>query len=236
MPNYLETALTIDDLVDGNSDCIEEYLNIYQTLFPQYGRYIPLMRKRAEKKQDGEVNESWHQWLLSVNGIPAGIVGFLYNKMRNLGLLMDFAILKEFRPIATPGQTRFSHYILTLVMQQLILDAKSNGKNTPLCLAAEVEYPSLVRKYKEYGYVQFPVEYFEPPSTPELIEIYDETKILDKLEYERMFIGAFPIPGIQVSLNDPMIIKTVLLAFLEDHYRLPSEHWMIQKLIQEIPV
>ncbi|HNC37653.1 MAG TPA: hypothetical protein PLD32_13890 [Saprospiraceae bacterium] len=236
MPNYLETALTIDDLVDGNSDCIEEYLNIYQTLFPQYGRYIPLMRKRAEKKQDGEVNESWHQWLLSVNGIPAGIVGFLYNKMRNLGLLMDFAILKEFRPIATPSQTRFSHYILTLVMQQLILDAKSNGKNTPLCLAAEVEYPSLVRKYKEYGYVQFPVEYFEPPSTPELIEIYDETKILDKLEYERMFIGAFPIPGIQVSLNDPMIIKTVLLAFLEDHYRLPSEHWMIQKLIQEIPV
>lgn len=237
MYDYDSTQLIVHDLVDGNSHYIEKYLDIYRTLFPQYGRYIPLMRKRAEKPLDRTANEIWHQWLLLVNELPAGIAGFLYNRKRNVGLLMDFAILEQFRGTPTHGPIRFSHQVLNLAMKQLVSDSREYGKNAPFCLAAEVEYPSLVQKYSEYGYVEFPVEYFEPPATPELLELFDETQNLDKLiGYGRMFIGAFPIPGFPVSLNDPAIIKTVLLAFLEDHYRLPSEHWMIQKIIQDIPV
>lgn len=237
MQNFDKANLSILDLVDGNSRYIEEYLEIYRLLFPQYTRYIPLMRKRAEKLLDRNTNERWHQWLLFVDDLPAGIAGFLYNRKRNVGLLMDFAILEKFRHTPTPNHIRFSHHVLNLAMQQLVSDAREYGQGAPLCMAAEVEHPSLVRKYAEYGYVEFPVEYFEPPSTPELLELFDETQNLDKLiGYGRMFIGAFPIPGFPVSLKEPAHIKTVLLAFLQDHYHLPSGHWMIQKLIQEIPV
>jgi hypothetical protein len=237
MQNCDQANLMIVDLVDGNTRYIEEYLSIYRLLFPQYTRYIPLMRKRAEKPLDRNAIERWHQWLLLVDDLPAGIAGFLYNRKRNVGLLMDFAILEKFRQTPTPGHIRFSHHILNLAMQQLVSDAREHGKDAPLCLAAEVEYPPLVKRYAEYGYVEFPVEYFEPPSTPELLELFDETRNLDKLtEYERMSIGAFPIPGYPVSLKDPALVKAVLLAFLVDHYRLPSDHWMIQKLFQEIPV
>lgn len=236
MQEFRETGLVVHDLVNGNSEYIENYLEIYQALFPQYARYMPVMRRRAETSLDPSANERWHQWLLFVDNRPAGIVGFLYNKRRNIGLLMDFAIYKEFRARSMPKGLRFAHGILNLAMQELIRDAQDNGCETPLCMAAEVEHPALVKKYREYDFFEYEVEYFEPPFTPELAEIVDDSQNLDKLMgYGPMHIGAFRIPGYSFSPNHPETIKTVLLAFLEDHYRLPADHWLIRKLIQEIP-
>lgn len=231
-----ESGLVVHDLMNGNSSHIDEYLNIYRTLFPQYSRYVPVMRRRAELPLDRSVNERWHQWLIMVKGNPAGIIGFLYNRNRNVGLLMDFAIYQEFRSVQVHADMRFSHFILNLAMQQLVEDARENALEAPFCMAAEVEYPSLVKKYTEYGYVEFPVEYFEPPYTPELADLTGEAQNLDKLiGYERMHVGAFPIPGHLLNLSDPAIIKTTLLAFLQDHYHLPFDHWLIEKVIHEMP-
>ena len=52
--------LVIHDLVDGNSSYIEDYLKIYQELFPQYLRYLPVMQRRSE---------IWQIILLLKNGI-----------------------------------------------------------------------------------------------------------------------------------------------------------------------
>ena len=93
-----------------------------------------------------------------------------------------------------------------------------------------------VKKYKEYGYVELPFEYFEPPCTPELLEVSVREKIFDKIEYQRMFVGAFEIPGYPFDINAPGVAKTILLTLLEDHYHLPADHWLVQKMIQEIPV
>ncbi|MCB9110294.1 MAG: hypothetical protein H6634_03510 [Anaerolineales bacterium] len=236
MSNLSDADLVIHDLVDGNSLYIEEYLNIYRDLFPQYVRYIPLMRQRAGERVDPSATEKWHQWLVIGRGQPIGIVGFLYNRKRNIGLLMDFAIYPKARKLWVNGETPFVKHMLNLSMQQLVEDARENRVDAPLCFAAEVEYPALVRKYKEYGYVTFPVEYFEPPSTPDLQKVSDKIQQISDADYGRMYIGAFQIPGHPFDPHDPDIMRTVLFAFLEDHYQLPSTHWLVQKVVQDIPV
>ncbi|MBK6794326.1 MAG: hypothetical protein IPG80_17715 [Anaerolineales bacterium] len=233
---FPEVGLVIHDLVDGNSRYIDDYLKIYENLFPQYIRYLPLMRQRAEKKADRSVNERWHQWLLVMNDNPVGIIGFLYNQKRNVGLLMDFAIYPEARKVHAGENVLFSEFVLKHSMQQLLEDANENRFTAPVCLAAEVEHPALLKKYEEYGYVKFPVEYFEPPSTPELEKVGDKIRELGKMDFGRMYIGAFQIPGHPFDPKDSKIIKTILLAFLEDHYQLPFDHWLVQKVIHEIPV
>ena len=231
-----EIGLVVHDLVGGNSLYIDDYLAIYEELFPQYSRYAPVMRWRAEKPAHGSAIEKWHQWLLVVKNIPVGIIGFIYNKKKNVGVLLDFAIRPEARRIQYNGTQRLAHLSLNLAMQELIRDAQLNGYNAPLCMAAEVEHPALVRKYVEYGFVKFPVEYFEPPYTPELIEASNGMQNLDRIGYERMDIGAFQISGHPFDANDPTIIRIVLLALLEDHYHLPADHWLAQKMFREIPV
>lgn len=228
--------LVIHDLVDGNSSYIDEYLKIYQELFPQYTRYLPVMRQRAEMRVSSNLNEKWHQWFLMIENDPVGIVGFLYNRKRNVGLLMDFAIYPNARKFRAEGDLPLSKFVLNLSMQRLLEDARENGQTAPICLAAEVEYPALVRKYIEYGYVKFPIEYFEPPYTPELEKVGDKIQELKAVDYGQMYIGAFPIPGHPMELNTPAVIRTVLFAFLEDHYQLPSDHWLVQKVVHEIPV
>lgn len=221
--------LVIHDLVDGNSLYIDDYLRIYRELFPQYVRYVPVMRKRAETRADISGYEKWHQWLLVVGGTPVGIVGFLYNRKRNVGLLMDFAIYPEARTIRVEEGVFFTRFILDLSMQQLIADARDNRFAAPICMAAEVEYPALVKKYEEYGYVKFPVDYFEPPSTPELEKVGDKIEKLNAIDYGKMYIGAFQVPGHSFNQNDPDVIRAVLSALLIDHYQLPPTHWLVQE-------
>ena len=236
MLNISDAHLVIHDLVDGNSIYIEEYLKIYQELFPQYTRYLPVMRQRAQMRASSTLNEKWHQWFLMMGNDPVGIVGFLYNRKRNVGLLMDFAIYSNARKFRMDGNLPFSKFVLNLSMQRLVDDARENGHMAPICLAAEVEYPALVKKYIEYGYVKFPIEYFEPPYTPELEKVGDKIQELKAVDYGQMHIGAFPIPGYPMELNTPAVIRTVLFAFLEDHYQLPPDHWLVQKVVHEIPV
>ena len=236
MQEIQEIGLVIHDLIGGNSHYIDDYLAIYEELFPQYLHYTPVMRLRAENEVDQSAVEKWHQWLLIVNDKPVGMIGFLYNKIRNTGLLLDFAIKPAARKIQNKEKLRFAHICLNLAMQQLVCDAKAAGYDAPLCMIAEVEHLALVKKYKEYGYVELPFEYFEPPCTPELLEVSVREKIFDKIEYQRMFVGAFEIPGYPFDINAPGVAKTILLTLLEDHYHLPADHWLVQKMIQEIPV
>ncbi len=229
-----EIGLTIHDLVGGNSQYIEEYLAIYQELLPQYYRYAPVMRQRAEKPVEASANEQWHQWLVFMGNRPIGMIGILYNRKRNTGILLDFAIRPEARAIQYHGHKRLAGLILELAMEQLTRDAQANGYEYPLCMIAEVEHASLVKTYLKYGYIEFSVEYFEPPYTPELAENCDDAQSLDKIGYKRLFLGAFQIPGHPFDPGDPAILEAVLLTLLEDHYCIPPDHWLVQKMFKEI--
>lgn len=232
--NVSEIELVIHDLVGGNARYIDEYLAIYEELFPQYSRYTPIMRLRAEKPVDETANEKWHQWLLVLRDEAVGIIGFFYNKKRNTGVLLDYAILPHARDIQHQNQ-RLAHLTLNRAMYQLVLDAQGQGSDAPLCMIAEVEYPALVRRYAEYGFVEFPVEYYEPPFTPELAKAVGVPENLDKIGFERMSLGAFQIPGHPFGSSDADMIEAALITMLKDHYSLSNDHWLVQKLFKEIP-
>jgi hypothetical protein len=235
MQEIKEIGLVIHDLVDGEAAHIDDYLDLYVDLFPEYTRYIPLMRRRAEIPADMSVNEKWHQWLMMIKGRPVGLVGFLYNRARNVGILMDFAIQPEARRIEYIDGRKLASFVLQLAMQQLVVDAQSNGKNMPLFMIAEVEHEALLKRYMEYGYLKFPVEYYEPPYPSELMGIADKTQNLDKMDYKRMYLGAFKLPGQPFNPNDRGVITTAILTMLVDHYGLPASHWLTEKMLVAIP-
>jgi len=65
MQEIQEIGLVIHDLIGGNSHYIDDYLAIYEELFPQYLHYTPVMRLRAENEVDQSAVEKWHQSLLA---------------------------------------------------------------------------------------------------------------------------------------------------------------------------
>jgi hypothetical protein len=226
-----EIGLVIHDLHGTDVSFIDEYLAIHNELLPEYSRYAPVMRLRAEKPVDESATEKWHQWLLEMGGRSVGMIEFLYNRKRNAGILLDFAIHSNARDIQYQGYSRLAGLVLELAMRQLTQDANLNGHAAPLCMIAEVDHAPLVQKYKEYGYVEFPIEYFEPPATPELENISTGELNFDKIGYKEMHLGAFQIPGHPFDPSDPNILKTVLLTLWEDHYCLPADHWLVQKIV-----
>ncbi|GAB4421918.1 MAG: hypothetical protein Kow002_11090 [Anaerolineales bacterium] len=230
----LNGRLKIHDLVDRNVVHLEEYLKIYADHLPQYARYTPLMCQRAMKPIEAHALERWHQWLVMLDGEPAAMVGFLYNRKRNLGILMDFAVVEVFRDLEVPEQGRFAGMLLHLAMEQLKQDAAASGYATPLCMAAEVEHAPLVERYQEYGFVEFPIMYYEPPGTPELASIV-ESKNLEEIGYRRLHLGAFRIPGgNNVLSDDTNLIDIIIRALLKDHYQLSENHWLLERILRSI--
>ena len=226
-------GLSIHDVIDGNTEYLDEYLKIYTDHLPQYSRYVPVMRRRAAKHIDVHALERWHQWLSMLDDEPVAMIGFLYNRKRNLGILMDFAVVESMRGLDISGGGRFAGELLYLAMEQLEMDAAVVGNPPPLCLAAEVEHTPLVERYAEYGFVEFPVEYYEPPGTPELARIVEPDDI-EAVGYRRLYLGAFQIPGNEFDAMDARVVDIIIHALLEDHYQLPKDHWLLEKTLQSI--
>ncbi len=232
MIEIAELGLTIHNVIGGNTKYLDEYMELYEKFLPQYMRYAPAMRQRAATPVDENAIETWYQWLLVVNGSAVGIIGFLYNKKRNVGLMVDFAINSELRAIRYKHHKTFASLIIELALHQLTHDAVKHGYNNALGLIAEVEHTQLIQKYAEYGYLLLPVEYEEPPYTPDLANLTAEKQKLDKIGYTKLYLGIFQPLDCILDPNDPHLINTVLLSLLVDHYQLESNHWLVQKLIK----
>ena len=228
--NIPEITFEVHDVRGADASLIEEYLAIHGELLPEYARYAPVMRLRAENPADESTLEKWHQWLLKLGGRPVGMIEFLYNRKRNAGILLDFAIHGKVRDVHFQGFSRLAGLVLSLATRQLTLDAGESGHSAPLGMIAEVEHARLVEKYKEYGFLKFPIEYFEPPFTPALSDMLAGEDNFDTIGYKEMYLGVFQIPGHSLDPNDPQLLKTVLLTLWEDHYCLPADHWLLRKI------
>lgn len=225
-----EIDLEVHDVHGADASLIDEYLAVHGELLPEYARYAPVMRLRAENPADESTLEKWHQWLLKLGGHPVGMIEFLYNRKRNAGILLDFAIHEKARDVRHQGFSRLAGLVLSLANRQLMLDAADAGQSAPLGMIAEVEHARLVEKYKEYGFLKFPIEYLEPPFTPALSDMLAGEDNFDTIGYKEMHLGVFQIPGHALDPNDPQLLKTVLLALWEDHYCLPADHWLLKKI------
>lgn len=227
-----EIGLAIHNVIGGHTEYLEEYMALYEEHLPQYMRYAPAMRQRAAVPVDPDAIEIWYQWVIRVKDRPVGIIGFLYNCKRNAGIMVDFAVEPEMRNFQYKHHPTFASLIIEIAMEQLLRDALEHGYSAPLGLIAEVEHARLAKKYGEYGYLILPVDYKEPPYTPELANLSPDKQDLDRIGFASLYLGIFQPPHCLLNPNDPRLINMVLLTLLEDHYHLPSEHWLIQKLLR----
>jgi hypothetical protein len=223
--------LTIHDISGGNVEHLEAMLDLMKALFPQYVYNLPRVRQRAYQAPDADARCINHQWLAEVDGHAAGLISFKYVHAYNLGLLVYLAVKPEYRLPFEDVPCRLSEILLISALDQLQIDAQQSGRRGPVHLAAEVEYPELVERYKHYGFVELPVEYHEPPTS------YEPGTFRPEMEagadaYRPMYLGIFPARGATVDPADGDTLRSVLLAFYVEHYGLPEDHWAIQRALQ----
>jgi hypothetical protein len=233
MFNIPELSLEIYDIIGGrNLEHLEDFLRVYSEYLPQYIRYEPLMRQRAHQPVDVNALYHWHQWLVRQAGQPVAMLTFVLNRKRNMGIFLDFIVIPEARAIHYQGYTRMAGLLLALIWEQLKLDAQADGLPIPIGMIAEVGHISLVERYKQYGFVELPIEYYEPPYTPGLAEVIDPAELERQIGYRRLYPGVFVVPGGQFDPADPAMILRVVEMLLFDHYHLPPDHWIVRTAMQ----
>lgn len=238
---HLASGLEIHDLVGGNTDLLEEYLQLYLEFLPQYARYVPVMRLRAEQPAPRDPRFDEHQWLVLRQGQPAGMTTFVYNRLRNVGIGLDLAVRPEERQLDRASQSRLAGLMIREMCKQVERDAAAQGNPTPLGVVVEVEHPALVKRYAEYGFIALPVEYYEPPFIQRALSLVEPAEI-EKAGFPRLHLGFFPIEGSGFEPTNLEQLTEIIQALLVDHFGLPGNHWVVQtaldsagKTIQESP-
>jgi hypothetical protein len=192
---------------------------------------LPRVRQRAYQVADADPRFVTHQWLAEVAGNAAGLISFKYVPRRHLGLLVYLAVKPEYRLPFNDIPCRLSEILLISALDQLRVDALQAGQPVPVHLAAEVEYSELLERYRHYGCVEFPVEYYEPPTSFDP-GTYRPDQDTGFDAYRPMHLGVFPAQGVAVDSLDQNLLRDVLFAFYVEHYGLPEDHWTMQRALQ----
>lgn len=230
-----ELGFEIQEIVNGRTRYLDDLIELYLQLFPGYGRYVAVMRRRANRPQDTTPPFLEHQWLALVNGQPAAMTVFKYNYKRNCGLGLDLGVHPDFRIISHSGYTSLARLMIELRHKQLLMDAKSLGMSLPLGSLVEVESPKVVARFKEYGMLLLPVKYYEPPAPEDALEIIGRQEI-EKTGFTPMHLGIYPIDREAYNPKDADQLSMFVKAYLMDHYGLPESHWAVQESLQSISV
>lgn len=215
-------------LGSGDQNRVEAMLDLYAQLFPQYAHYVPRMRQRTAFPGDRDPRFVVHYWLVEVDGQPAGFRTFRYVRQRRCGLAHSLAMHPAYRQRQVNG-VRLAMFLVHQCLQQLIKDAQQAGDPPVLGMVNEVESDRLMAHYMRYGATLLPVSYMEP--------IFPSSDAgLDGITVSPMYLGFLPVPGQEAIATDPLHIREFVLAFLVDHYGLPADHWVVQSVLQSIPV
>ena len=226
--------ITIYELLSsGDKKRIENFLFLYTQLFPQYVHYIPRMLRRIEFPKTHRAGHILHYWLVEVDGKFAGLRIFRYIHNRHCGIALALAIHPDFRSVTVNGQ-RLSTFIIYACLEQIIQDSTSMGGPPALGMVNEVESPRLMKHYIQNGLIKLQVNYMEPIFPPEKLG-RSRLEEINMIHFAPMQLGFLKNPTVQVNTRDPQLIQDFTLAFLVEHYNLPENHPMVQKIIASIP-
>ena len=228
-----EISLEIHDVVNGNSSRLEELIDLYLELFPEYARYVPIMRQRAALPVDADKLMLVHQWLVTINSEPAGMVVFKYNVTRNCGIGLDLAIREEFKTVQYSRYERLAPLLIHLRQEQIKKDAFANGRDLVPGVVVEVETRKLLETFKKYGMVELDVKYHEPP-TPESIKPLMNMSSFLEVGYKPMYLGVYPIDTDGNDVKKIEMQEEFIYALLIDHYGLPKDHWVLAEALKSI--
>ena len=228
------TDVTIHDVTQGNVERLEALLDLFVEAFPRYTRYLPIMRERAIRlPADADPRFVEHQWLAEVGTQAAGFTVFKYVPGRNCGLCMAIGVRPAYRLLSAGRYRRLSELLLKSSLEQLQADALTAGRPAPVGMVLEVEEPKLVARFREYGLVELPVDYREPPFLHGRQALADASE-LEAMGFQPMQLGIYPIGGESFNPSDPAMLANLIYALLVDHYRLPEEHWAVRRSLDSI--
>jgi hypothetical protein len=221
-----------DVLNSDDTPRIEALLELYGRLFPQYQRYTPRMRRRAQFGSEHREGHIVHYWLVEVDGQPAGLRTFRYVKKRHCGLAHALAVDPLFRKVEVQGK-RLAVFIIYECLAQIIRDAAEQGDTPPLGMVNEVEPERLMEHYTRNGLVQLPIQYVEPIFPPE-VEGRSRADELAATVFAPMRMGFLPNPNMKIETYSRAMITEFALAFLSDHYGLPENHPTVISVLASI--
>ncbi len=228
-----DLGLAIYELVGKNPERLEAMLGLYGELLPRYQNYIPKMRQRAQLPIDHDPHFLEHFWLVEVNSEAVAMTAFKYVPGRDCGLGFDLAVKPVYRDFKVGQYGRLPQFVNSLSLTQLQADAQASGRPVPLGLFVEVGIPKLVERYKEYGFIELPIEYYEPAFPPE-IKAHLGPVNLDELSFTPMQVGIFPIREGRFDPSNPSTLTNLIFASLVDHYGLPEGHWVVRRALESL--
>jgi hypothetical protein len=222
----------LHDLIGGNVARLDSLLAIFAECFPQYAAAAPRLAQKAHRPADANPHFIAHQWLAEVGDQAAGMFSFKYAPGRDLGLAVYLAVRLSWRSLCVDG-LQLSTWLIQSGLRQLEADAAAVGRPVPAGLFFEVEPDRLVARYREFGFVELPVEYNEPRYTQPRAGPSEPTDG-DQVSFQRTHFGVFPIGGAADNPTGPGVVTNAVLAFMVDHYGLPETHWAVLRALTSL--
>jgi GNAT superfamily N-acetyltransferase len=208
-------TLEFVDVTQGRSpECAEQLLALQEEWFGEYAwaRDEITANTTASAVQGDRVV---HQFLATIDGVPAGFIVCHTNLARRVGLGHFMAVAPAFR-----GQGLAMQFEQR-AMQAAAEDGHEHGV-AMLAYVGEME-PAMVPVFERLGFVLLPIEYAEPFHGPKWAE-FGEPQFFDRqLMAHRLPDG----PELDLSLVAP----AGAAAFLIDHYLLPPDHPVVTRCV-----
>ena len=225
-------TVILHDLVGGKVARLDALLAVFAECLPQYASTAPLLAQKAQWPANANPHFIAHQWLADVEGQAAGLFSFKYAPGRDLGLAIYLAVRPAWRSLQVAGLP-LSVWLIRSGLRQLAVDAAAAGRPLPAGIFFEVEPARLVARYREFGFIELPVEYYEPryaqprtgpsePTDPGLVT------------FQRTHFGVFPTGYVPDNPTGQAVVRSAVLAFMTDHYGLPETHWVVTRALASI--
>jgi hypothetical protein len=230
-----EGVIRIQDVVNGNVEHLDQLLDLYSELFPQYISALPRVREKALLPANIDPRFIRHQWIVLWNDVPAGLVSFKFAVRQRLGLCLSIGVLPAFRSIGWGDYRRVSDFLIQQMIRQIELDAAGLDAPPPIGLVVEVEMAEgttdpalktslnhLLERYQKYGFVKLPIRYNEPASVRGIDSEQEDA--------HPMHLCLLPLFE-KDEINPPTreILGSVISALLMDHYGLSEDHWIVKQ-------
>jgi hypothetical protein len=221
-------TVLIEDVVNGQTSRLEDLLRLFIDMFPQYAAVTERIKIKANLPVDSNPNFIAHQWLVDVDGNPAALNSFKFSLTRGLGLTVFIAIRPEYRSLVIDGH-RFSEWLIQTSIKQIQMDAQNCGQQLPSGLCLEVEPAHLAAHYRTFGFIDFPLEYYEPLFV-KARQGFASSELHD-MHFERRYLGYFPASNLGKQSITPQLLTRVIMMYYKDHYGINEEHPIFQKLL-----
>lgn len=206
-------VLGLHDVVDGRwPQYVEVMADLHCRAFPEHRFAADAIRTdAATDSRRGHLVA--HQWLLTVNGAPAGYSLADSNLLRRVAPIHFLAVEPTLRRI-TVGGHRLGGWFLHDSLRQYRLDAGEPGLG---CVAETPDHKLPI--FHQYGWQVLDVPYLEP--------VHGWNWPTDGLETRRVALIWLPPDGSDISTVEPQVRAPAAAAFLLDKYRLdPSIDWV----------